>query len=123
MAVMDGRASETIATSRAPYKIIWNEQISTGNGQGWIVLQGGPNPSGAMKFLDIVGRPEALATFARLLYYAPLNPKAYDLLDPAFARQLSSHPDNEKTAHLVNYDWWADNIIPTQRRFERWLQA
>jgi putative spermidine/putrescine transport system substrate-binding protein len=123
MAVMDGRASETIANSRAPYKIVWNEQISTGNGQGWIVLQGGPNPSGAMKFLDIVGRPEALATFARLLYYAPLNLKAYDLLDPAFAKQLSSYPDNEKTAHLVNYDWWADNIIPTQRRFERWLQT
>ena len=35
---------------------------------------------------------EALATFARLLYDAPLNPKAYDLIDPAFARRLSSYP-------------------------------
>jgi putative spermidine/putrescine transport system substrate-binding protein len=123
MAVMDGRASETIATSNAPYQVVWNEQISTGNGQGWIVLNGGPNPSGAMKFLDIVGRPEALATFARLLYYAPMNPKANDLIDPDFAKHLSSYPENEKTAHLVNYDWWADNVISTQRRFERWLQS
>ena len=38
MAVMDGRASETIATNSAPYQVVWNEQISTGSGQGWIVL-------------------------------------------------------------------------------------
>lgn len=123
MAAMDGRANDAITHSGAPFEIVWNQQISTGNGQGWIVLQGAPNPAGAMKFLDIVGRPEALATFARLLYYAPLNPKAYDLIDPAFARRLSSYPANEKTAHHVNYDWWADNIIPVQRRFERWLQS
>jgi putative spermidine/putrescine transport system substrate-binding protein len=123
LAVMDGRASETIAISNAPYQVVWNEQISTGSGQGWIVLNGGPNTAGAMKFLDIVGRPEALATFARLLYYAPMNPKAYDLIDPEFAKHLSSYPENEKTAHLVNYDWWADNVIPVQRRFERWLQS
>src|SRR5262249_6935279 len=57
IAVMDGRASETIANSGAPYQIVWNEQISTGGGQGWIVLSGCPNPAGAMKFLDIVARP------------------------------------------------------------------
>ena len=123
IAVMDGRASETIYSSGAPYRIVWNEQINTGNGQGWIALTGSPNPAGAMKFLDLVGRPETLATFARLLYYAPLNPKAYDLLDPAFGRRLSSYPENEKSVHSVNYEWWADNLAAVQRRFERWLQS
>ena len=123
MAAMDGRASETIATSNAPYQVVWNEQINTGDGQGWIVLTGAPNAAGAMKFLDFVGRPETLATFARLLYYAPRNPKAYDLIDPALARRLSSYPQNEQDVHRINYDWWADNLIPVQRRFERWLQS
>lgn len=123
IAAMDGRASETIAGGSAPYRIVWNGQVSTGNGQGWIVLNGAPNPTGAMKFLNVVARPETMATFARLLYYAPLNPKSYDFIDPALAKQLSSHPDNDKVSHHVNYEWWADNLIPVQRRFERWLQS
>jgi putative spermidine/putrescine transport system substrate-binding protein len=123
IAAMDGRASETIASNGAPYQIVWNEQINTGDGQGWIVPTGSPNPAGAMRFLNLVGRPETCATFARLLYYAPRNPKAYDLIDPEFAKRLSSYPENERSAHMVNYDWWADNLAATQRRFERWLQS
>jgi putative spermidine/putrescine transport system substrate-binding protein len=61
--------------------------------------------------------------FARLLYYAPQNPKALDLLDPALAKLLPSHPDNEKVAHVVDYKWWADNNARVQRRFEQWLQS
>ena len=73
--------------------------------------------------MDFVGRAETLATFARLLYYAPLNMKAYDLIDPALAKYLSSHPDNVKYLHVQNYDWWADNLVAVQRRFESWLQS
>jgi hypothetical protein len=36
---------------------------------------------------------------------------------------MPSYPDNEKVAHIVNYEWWADNIAQVQRRFEQWLQS
>ena len=84
---------------------------------------GCPNPKGAMKFLDMVARAEIWAVFARLLYYAPLNPKAFDLLDPELAKLMSSYPDNEKVAHMINFDWWADNLPAMQRRFQQWLQS
>ncbi len=61
--------------------------------------------------------------FARLLYYAPLNPKAFDLLEPEIAKRLSTYPENEKTAHTVNFEWWADNLPAMQRRFQHWLQS
>jgi len=61
--------------------------------------------------------------FARLLYYAPQNPKAFDLLDPSLAKLMPSHPDNEKVAHVANYKWWADNNARVHRRFEQWLQS
>ena len=51
--------------------MIWNEAIYAGHAEGWIVPVGCPNPQGGMKFVDIVGRPEHQAVFARLLYYAP----------------------------------------------------
>jgi putative spermidine/putrescine transport system substrate-binding protein len=123
IAVVNGRASESIINHHAPFEMVWNEAICSGTGQGWLVPIGCPNPKGGMKFLDIVGRAECQAVFSRLLYYGPQNPKAYDLLPPDIARLLPTYPDNVKLAHMVNYDWWADNLAPVQRRFERWLQS
>jgi len=120
--MMNGRATESI-NNGAPFEIVWNEAISEGDSNGWIAPIGCPNPAGAMKFLDFVGRPEPQAAFARLLFYAPLNTKAYDLLDPAVAKQLPTYPDNERVAHILDSEWWADNLAQVQRRFERWLQS
>ena len=103
--------------------MIWNEAIYAGHAEGWIVPAGCPNPKGGMKALDFVGRPEYQAVFARLLYYAPQNPKAIELLEPRLARLMPSHPDNEKLAHVIDYRWWADNSARLNRRFEQWLQS
>lgn len=84
---------------------------------------GCPNPIGGMKFLDFVGRAECQAVFARALYYAPQNPKAIPLLDDKIAKLMPSYPENEKVSHIINFDWWADNLKTVQRRFEEWLQS
>ncbi len=123
IAMMNGRATESIRDHHAPFEIVWNEAICEGGSQGWIVPVGCPNPHGAMKFLDIVGRAESEAAFARLIYYGPQNPKAYDLIDPALAKLLPTYPANEKVAHMVDFSWWADNLPAMQRRFQLWLQS
>ena len=74
----NGRASQSIIESKASFKIIWNQAITEdGRYQGWFVPVGCPNPQGGMKFLDIVGRAETQAVFARMIYYSPQNEKAY----------------------------------------------
>jgi putative spermidine/putrescine transport system substrate-binding protein len=123
IAMMNGRATESILNNNAPFAMVWNEAICSGNGQGWIVPAGCPNPAGAMKFLDLAARPEALAVFARLMFYAPQNARAFDLLAPGILKLMPTYPDNEKLAHIVDYRWWADHMATVQRRFERWLQS
>jgi putative spermidine/putrescine transport system substrate-binding protein len=123
IAMMNGRATDSILNAKAPFEIVWNEAICEGGAQGWIVPVGCPNPTGAMKFLDIVGRAEYQAVFARLIYYAPQNPKAFDLLEPAIAKLMPTYPQNEKLAHIINFEWWADNLPMMQRRFQQWLQS
>ncbi|MGZ3348731.1 MAG: ABC transporter substrate-binding protein [Xanthobacteraceae bacterium] len=123
IAMMNGRATESILNAKAPFEIVWNEAICEGGVQGWIVPAGCPNPKGAMKFLDIVGRAEYQAVFARLMYYAPQNPKALDLLEPAIAKLMPTYPENERLAHIINFEWWADNLPMMQRRFQQWLQS
>jgi hypothetical protein len=29
---------------------------------------------------------------------------------------MPTYPDNEKVAHIINFDWWADNLPTMQRR-------
>jgi putative spermidine/putrescine transport system substrate-binding protein len=123
IAMMNGRATDCILNAKAPFEIVWNEAICEGGHQGWLAPVRCPNPKGAMRFLDFVGRPEYQAVFARLIYYAPQNPKAFDLLEPGIARLMPTYPDNEKLAHMVNFEWWADNLPPMQRRFQQWLQS
>ncbi len=119
----NGRATQSILDHKAPFALVWNEATFSGHGEGWIVPAGCPNPVGGMKFLDVVGRAEYQAVFARLLYYAPQNPNAIPLLDDKIARLMPSYPDNEKVAHVMNFNWWADNQAMVARRFEQWLQS
>jgi putative spermidine/putrescine transport system substrate-binding protein len=119
----NGRATQSILDHKAPFALVWNGAIFSGHGEGWFVPTGCPNPIGGMKFLDFVGRAEYQAVFARLLYYAPQNPKAIALLEDKIAKLMPSYPANEKVSHIVNFDWWADNLKAVQRRFEEWLQS
>jgi putative spermidine/putrescine transport system substrate-binding protein len=119
----NGRATQSILEHKAPFEMVWNEALCDGENEGWIVPVGSPNPKDAMRFLDIVGRAEYQAIFARMLYYAPQNPKAFELLDPPLAKLMPSFPDNEKVAHMIDFAWWADNSAVVQRRFEQWLQS
>src|SRR3954471_19548558 len=120
----NGRASQSIIESKAAFKIIWNQAITEdGRYQGWFVPVGCPNPQGGMKFLDIVGRAETQAVFARMIYYAPQNEKAYDLIGPEVAKELPLSPANKKIAHIMNYEWWSKHSVAAQRRFEAWLQG
>ncbi len=93
----NGRATQSILDHKAAFEMIWNEAIYAGHAEGWIVPVGCPNPQGGMKFLDIVGRPEHQAVFARLLYYAPQHPKAFDLLEPE-AREADAVLSGEREA-------------------------
>jgi putative spermidine/putrescine transport system substrate-binding protein len=119
----NGRATQSILDHKAPFAFVWNEATYSGHGEGWFVPTGCPNPIGGMKWLDIVGRAEYQAVFARLLYYAPQNPKAIPLLDDKIAKLMPSYPDNEKLLHIMKFTWWADNQASVQRRFEQWLQS
>lgn len=121
--MMNGRATESILDHHAPFEMVWNEAICEGGNQAWMAPVGCPNPRGAMQFLDIVGRAEYEAVFARLIYYGPQNPKAFDLIEPSIAKLMPTYPANQKLAHMVDFSWWSQNLPAVQRRFQLWLQS
>jgi putative spermidine/putrescine transport system substrate-binding protein len=123
IAMWNGRATDSIMNNGAPYQIVWNQAAYNGEIEAWIVMKGAPNPKAAMKFMDVVGRAEPQATFARALFYGPTNQKAYDFLEKKIAQELPSYAPNAQVSLLMNYDWWLDRIDPLTVQFEKWLQS
>jgi putative spermidine/putrescine transport system substrate-binding protein len=123
IAMWNGRASDSIVNNGAPYQIVWNQAAYNGDIEAWMVMKGAPNPKGAMRFMDVVGRAEPQATFARALFYGPTNQKAYEFIEKKVAEQLPSYPPNAQVSLLMNFDWWLDRIDPLTVQFEKWLQS
>jgi putative spermidine/putrescine transport system substrate-binding protein len=75
----------------------------------WFVVKGSPNKENAMKFLAFASRPEQQAIMAKLTGYAPTNLLAYELIDEASSKKLSSYPENKEVQFEIDWKWWKEN--------------
>jgi putative spermidine/putrescine transport system substrate-binding protein len=74
----------------------------------YAVAKGAPNKDLAMKFLAEISKPQYQAEFTKYITYGPTNKKAYDLgtIEPAYAKQLPSYPDNAAKQLTIDLDWY-----------------
>jgi putative spermidine/putrescine transport system substrate-binding protein len=107
MAMAPSGRVQVLINSGAPLKVIWNEARYTFD--VWYVLKGAANAENAMKFIAFASKPEPQASMARLSGNAPVNPKAYELLDEATARRMPTHPDNFPKMIKKDEAWWKEN--------------
>jgi putative spermidine/putrescine transport system substrate-binding protein len=100
--------TNNLAKSGAAVQYVWNGANVFGD--KWIVVKGAPNYDRAMRFLAFVARPQIQAGLAKLIGYAPSNPRAYDVMDKADAMKLVTYPDNLKQTWPTNPAWWSANV-------------
>ena len=98
----------------APVKYVWNGAQTFSS--KWIVMKGGPNYDNTMRFLAFVAHPDRQIELAKLIGYAPINPRAYDIIDKAAAARLVTYPDNFKQTFPYDFRWWAANL-------SKWTEA
>ncbi len=74
----------------------------------YAVPKGAPNKDLAMKFLAEMSKPQYQAEFTKYITYGPTDKRAYELgtIEPGYARQLPSHPDNAARQLTVNLEWY-----------------
>lgn len=74
----------------------------------YAVAKGAPNKDLAMKFLAEISKPSYQAAFTQFITYGPTNKKAYDIgaIEPGYAKQLPSHPDNAAKQLTIDLDWY-----------------
>lgn len=87
------------------------------------IAKGAPNKDLAMKFLAEISKPQYQAEFTKYITYGPTNKKAYDLgtIDPAYAKQLPSHPDNAAKQLPINLDWYIKHEAAASEAYQNML--
>lgn len=84
------------------------------------ILKGSKHKEAAMKFIKFTTDPKRQADFAMATYYGPSNLKAYDYIPEAKAKQMPSHPDNMKTAVIIDGEWYREHGKDVAARWEAW---
>ncbi|MFC1597200.1 ABC transporter substrate-binding protein [Planctomycetota bacterium] len=87
----------------------------------WITPRGCEKKALAMQFIAFASRAENQANFPEHIGLGPSNPKALELIEPALARQLNTHPDNFTQQIFVDAAWWAENYASVQKRWLAWI--
>jgi putative spermidine/putrescine transport system substrate-binding protein len=105
-----------------PLEVVWNEGLMART--RFVVPRGARNKENAMRLLAFIIQPEQQARFATLNRSAPVNPKAYELIDKSLAPILATYPANfEKMTAIDELDYWTINADSLTKRFEAWLVA
>lgn len=86
-----------------------------------VVPKGAKNKQQAMEFLANMMDAQNQATFAKAIPYGPVNVDAFALLDAERLALLPNSEQNNDTAVLQNFDYWAENGEAVFERFNNWL--
>jgi putative spermidine/putrescine transport system substrate-binding protein len=114
----NGRAAQLIR-QKVPVQLVWNDaEILTVN---WIVVRGTPRADLAWRYIQFAHQPELQAKFALTMDYGPANPKAFEYIPEAAAKQLPTWPDNEKVAYHPDPEWVGAHMNEIAKRFDAWL--
>lgn len=87
----------------------------------WSVVKGAPDKDEAMKFINFAIAPEQQAALTRQIPYGPTDAAALDLLEPAIAENLPSHPANADKGALLDSAWWNENLDDVKARWDEYV--
>ena len=88
---------------------------------GWAIPKGTPKAPLVRELIKFGAAPEREAALVKYSPMGPMHPKAFDYLDPDFAKLLPTYPDNFAKMNVQDPVFWAKNIDYAAKRFEEWL--
>ncbi|WP_457813834.1 ABC transporter substrate-binding protein (plasmid) [Sinorhizobium meliloti] len=90
----------------------------------WCIPKGSPNSQNAQKFVELTGRADRQAAFAKLIKQGPTNKNAYNTIPDDVARKLASHPEYTASSFPLNAKWYVevgpDGKSNKERFAQRW---
>jgi len=120
MLIWNARASELQAQG-LNIELVWDQAINNVTLFG--VAKKAPNAKLAWEYLKFCLQPKPLAEYAQKLYYGPCNPKAYEFIPEATAKNLPTYPRNLEIGVSIDPLWGADNLAKVEERYASWKSS
>lgn len=89
--------------------------------ESWVVPKGAPNKATAMEFIQYASQAKPQADLLNEIPYGPSNKKAFEYMDPEYAKSLPTYPENLEKQIMLNTDWWHENFAKVNDQFQAWL--
>jgi putative spermidine/putrescine transport system substrate-binding protein len=115
----NGRIQNPIDHEKAPFKIVWNNQIVK---YDMITIpQGSPHPDLAYKYLAYIAQPEVNGKLGQFIPYGPVVTAATEFVPADTLAKLPTAPDHMKSALVFDVEFWGDHGQDLTKRFNAWL--
>ncbi len=84
----------------------------------WNIPKGAQNVENAQKLAAYSMRPDVQANVWGNYIEGPTNTKAFELMDPEYAKLLPTHPDNADKQFVPDDKWWGENRADALEKFQ-----
>ena len=99
--------------------MVWNGANTDSSRYG--IPKGCENKRDAELYLGAWANPEWVANWSRDIPYPGFVPGVMELLDPEYAMQMPTHPDNAAKSYLTDWGFWEKNRERLEERWKEWL--
>lgn len=103
----------------APIDFVWNQAMAFP--MFLAIPKGSRHREEAHKLISWMIQADHQARYGNIYYYGVANRKAYETIAPERARTLTTYPDNLKIQFVQNADWWGQNAVAVNERWNRWV--
>ncbi len=114
----NGRISQA-AREGKNLKVVWDGSVY--DLDYWAIPKGNARKAETMKFIAFASKPETQKVYAENIAYGAVNKKAIALIDKKFLADMPTAPDNEKNAIALDVDFWIDNGVSLEQRYNAWV--
>lgn len=110
-----------------PFEIVWDGQIL--DLDLFVVPKGAPNRDLAMEYIAFATDSQRLADQARWISYGPARRSSGPLVGlykdgvTEMGPHMPTAPENMTNAVINDFEFWADNGVELEERFNAWLAA
>jgi putative spermidine/putrescine transport system substrate-binding protein len=123
----NGRIFAAAVAENKPFQIVWDGQIM--DLDLFVVPKGAPNKELAMEYIAFATDSQRLADQAKWISYGPARKSSAPLVGlykdgvTEMGPHMPTAPENLKNAVLNDFEFWADNGVELEERFNAWLAA
>jgi putative spermidine/putrescine transport system substrate-binding protein len=121
----NGRMFAAAVEENQPIEILWDGQIVEWD--GWVIPAGGNNVDAVLEYVYWATDTQRLADQAKWISYGPARASSAELVSTHaelgidMNPHMPTHPDNYKTAIVIDDLFWTDYGDELRERFANWM--